>query len=96
MRNWIMQPGSMITHVESVRFGIFSALGVLSLTATLIAILYTSASAALVSPQLSFGKYEPKTMQGLVKTSYANSNYGEKICYSPISGEYRNPRGGLL
>lgn len=84
MRNWIMQPGSMITHVESVRFGIVSLLGILAMLAALVSLLYTSASAALVSPQLKFGDYESKTMQGLVRTSYANPTYNEAQCQTPV------------
>jgi len=79
-----MQPGSMITHVESVRFGLFSLLGILAMLAAWVSMLYTSASAALVSPQLKFGDYEPIALQGLVKTSYANADYTESICYTPI------------
>lgn len=74
----------MVTHVESVRFGLFSILGILAMIAAWVSMLYTSASAALVSPQLSFGDYEPITLQGLVKTSYANAAYTESICYTPI------------
>lgn len=47
MRSWIMQPGSMITHWESVKYGALTFLGMVSLTAALLAMLYTSASEAL-------------------------------------------------
>ena len=47
MRNWVMQPGTMITHWESVRFAGSTPLGVITLVATVMAILYTTASDAL-------------------------------------------------
>lgn len=43
MRTWIMQPGTMLTNWESVRYAGISMLGLVSLLATLAAILYTSA-----------------------------------------------------
>ncbi|KAK5001458.1 hypothetical protein LTR28_012622 [Elasticomyces elasticus] len=47
MRAWIMQPGTMITHWESVRYAAISVLGVVSLLAAVCAMLYTTASDAL-------------------------------------------------
>jgi hypothetical protein len=47
MRGWIMQPGTLITHHESVKYAALTFLGVISLTATLFAMLYTTASDAL-------------------------------------------------
>lgn len=47
MRAWVMQPGTMITHWQTVRYAAFSFLGVVSLFAALTAMLYTTASDAL-------------------------------------------------
>lgn len=47
MRAWIMQPGTLITHWEAARYAAFTTLGVMALTATLIAMLYTTAADAL-------------------------------------------------
>ena len=47
MRSWIMQPGTMITHFESVKHAGLTYLGVIALLAALMAMLYTSASDAL-------------------------------------------------
>lgn len=47
VRSWIMQPGSMITHWDSVRYAGWTFLGSTALTATIIAMLYTTASDAL-------------------------------------------------
>jgi hypothetical protein len=47
MRTWIMQPGSLIVHWETVRYSALTILGVITLTATLVAMLYTTAAEAL-------------------------------------------------
>jgi len=47
MRSWIMQPGTVITHYETVRFAALTFLGALSLTAAIMAMLYTTAAQAL-------------------------------------------------
>jgi len=47
MRTWIMQPGSMIVHWESLRYSGWTILGAITLTATIVAMLYTTAAEAL-------------------------------------------------
>ena len=47
MRAWIMQPGTLITHWETVRYAALTFLGMVSLTAALMAMVYTTASDAL-------------------------------------------------
>ena len=47
MRSWIMQPGTMITHWETVRYAAFSFLGGLAMLTALMAMFYTTASDAL-------------------------------------------------
>lgn len=47
MRTWIMQPGSMIVHWETLRYSALTFLGAMTLTATIIAMLYTTAAEAL-------------------------------------------------
>lgn len=49
MRSWIISPGTLLTNWESVRYAAISTLGLISLLATVAAILYTSA----VSQRLS-------------------------------------------
>jgi len=53
MRSWIMQPGTMITHGETVRYAAVSVLGVIALTAAFMAMFYTTASDALGKKILS-------------------------------------------
>jgi hypothetical protein len=55
MRNWIMQPGSLITHYETVRFAALTFLGVIALTVTILATLYSTAASALGKFQHDFG-----------------------------------------
>lgn len=47
MRAWVMQPGTLLTHFQTVRYAGFTILGALSLIAALTAMLYTTASDAL-------------------------------------------------
>lgn len=84
MRTWIMQPGSIITNFQTLRYAAFTVLGAVSLTATLAALLYTTAADALVAPQLRFSKWEPKLMQGPVMTSFGNAQFLQAQCPTPI------------
>lgn len=47
MRAWIMQPGSMLVHWETVRYSALTFLGLIALSATFVAMLYTTAAEAL-------------------------------------------------
>jgi hypothetical protein len=47
LRSLVMQPGRLITHLSSFRYSMTSILGALTLLATLLALLYTTASEAL-------------------------------------------------
>ena len=75
----------MISHWESVRYAGKTVLGVAALLATLMAILYTTASDALVTPVLQLGKPRHRLIYGKVSTSFANSNYIMDQCKTPIS-----------
>jgi hypothetical protein len=74
----------MITHYETVQFAALSFLGMLSLTVAVFAMLYSTAASALVAPSLKFGGWDNKLMYGLVKTSFANVNYMQDTCPTPI------------
>lgn len=82
MRNWVIQPGSLITHGESFRHAGLTLLGALTLTATIAATFYTTASDAMVAPKLKYGDWEHKELSGHVLTSYANAQYVGKTCPS--------------
>lgn len=45
---------------------------------------YTTASDALVSPHLKYGKWEDKLLYGLVQASYANPEFIKQKCPTPI------------
>lgn len=82
MRNWVIQPGSLITHCESVPYAAVTVLGALSLTASVVAMFYTTASDAMVAPKLKFGAWETVALQGHVRASYANAGYVKRVCPS--------------
>ncbi|GAB7359653.1 hypothetical protein MBLNU230_g6832t1 [Neophaeotheca triangularis] len=93
MRTWIMQPGSLFTNFESVRYAGLSLLGLIALSSTLTAMLYTTASNALVQPQLKWHVTRGREMAGLVKTQFANPSYIQKECKSPVP-ESADPEEG--
>lgn len=80
MRNWVIQPGSLITHFETIPYAGLTILGALSLTATLAAIFYTTASDAMVAPKLKYGHWENKELSGFIMSSYGNSEYIKETC----------------
>ncbi|KAG4288381.1 hypothetical protein FPRO06_06033 [Fusarium proliferatum] len=80
MRNWVIQPGSLITHFETLPSSSLTLLGMLSLTATIAAAFYTTASDAMVSPKLKSGSWEHKELVGYVRASYANAAYVREDC----------------
>jgi hypothetical protein len=85
MRTWVIQPGSMLTHWQTLRYAGWTFLGVLSFVAALGAILYTTASDALVSPKLKYSDWTNMQMQGRVRTSYANPIFISDNCQTPIT-----------
>jgi hypothetical protein len=87
MRSWIVQPGTMLSRWESVRYAGVSTLGLISVASALFAMLYTSASTGLVQPQLKFGKWKEKEMYGYVETKFANDLHIQKGCFTPITEE---------
>ncbi|KAH7121952.1 hypothetical protein B0J13DRAFT_648804 [Dactylonectria estremocensis] len=80
MRNWVIQPGSLVTHFETLPSSALTLLGALCLTATFASAFYTTASDAMVSPKLKYGKWESKELSGFVRASYANTAYVASDC----------------
>jgi len=87
MRTWVIQPGFMITHWQHLKHVGFSFLGAITLFAAFIAMFYTTASDAIVSPHLKFGGWENRVMRGLAQASYANINFITEQCETPITLE---------
>jgi hypothetical protein len=85
MRLWIMQPGSLITHWETVRYAGWTALGAITLHATLSATFYTTAAEALVAPKLTFGASKSQVLGGPVHAYFSNSTYLMDQCKSPVT-----------
>ncbi|KAH8162272.1 hypothetical protein CIB48_g5983 [Xylaria polymorpha] len=89
MRNWVIQPGSLITHWENIPSAATTFLGVLTLIATICSLFYTTASDAMVSPKLARQGWAMRDLKGLVKTSYANPFYVSDACQTPLR-EFRD------
>ena len=91
MTGWITQAGTWITHWKSARYAVRTLLGAAALQATVTALLYTTASNALVSPKPHFLK-ERKDIYSTVLTSFANLSSVTDQCISPI-GPQQDPYG---
>ena len=87
LRQWIMQPGSIITHWEAVRYSALTVLGALTLFATLISMIYTTAADALVAPKLKYGGNDRRLLVGEVKTIFGNQSYQIDHCKTPVDTE---------
>ncbi|KAK1142453.1 hypothetical protein N8T08_007815 [Aspergillus melleus] len=87
MRTWIMQPASMIIHSQALRYSALTLLGMLTLTATIVAMLYTTAAEALVSPKLLQGPYEDRTLTGNVTAKFAWPDDMRNHCETLITND---------
>ncbi|KAH0544753.1 hypothetical protein FGG08_001120 [Glutinoglossum americanum] len=87
MRSWISEPGTILSEWNRVRTAGLSVLGMLCLVATVIAMLYTSAANALVSPKLRAITMPSYQLYGLVKTQFANSPFIESQCLTPMKSD---------
>ncbi|KAG6024121.1 hypothetical protein E4U19_003959 [Claviceps sp. Clav32 group G5] len=90
MRNWIIQPGSLLTHWETVKYAGLTPLGVLTLIATITSMFFTTASDALVSPKLMYGDWEPQNLTGSFDSLYANVDYIKNNCPDMFGSIPRN------
>lgn len=84
LRQWVQQPGTLFTHWQSVRHATIY-LGTATIAATILSLLYTTASDALVAPKLKFDGEQMRTLQGEVKTMFVNNSYQVEHCKTPIS-----------
>ncbi|KAK3945909.1 hypothetical protein QBC46DRAFT_402992 [Diplogelasinospora grovesii] len=85
MRNWVVQPGLMITDGAALKYTVKTALGFICIVATFAGTLYTTASDALVSPKLKFGAWEPTVLQSYAMASYGNLPFVREQCETPIN-----------
>ncbi|KAH7067989.1 hypothetical protein BKA63DRAFT_103651 [Paraphoma chrysanthemicola] len=72
MRSWILQPGTLLTQWRGVRVAGLSVLGVLSVVATLLTLLYTTAAGTLVQPQLRLAPDENRVFKERAVTDFHN------------------------
>lgn len=84
MRNWAIQPGFMITHYENFKYTGRTMLGAFALIGAIVSMFYTTASDAVVSPHLKFGRAKDHVLYGLVKTNYANLSHVALACPGPV------------
>jgi len=87
MRGWLLQPFTLLSRWESVRYAGITGLGLISIASALFAMLYTPAAAALVQPQLKFGGWQENLIEGRVRTSFGNVQYIKANCYTPVTPE---------
>ncbi|KAI1341730.1 hypothetical protein F5Y15DRAFT_413658 [Xylariaceae sp. FL0016] len=81
MRNWVNQPGAMITHCQGLPFAGISLLGVLTILSTIGTLAYTSSCYNLITPRLRPSKWNQNgLLYPRVRTSYANVPYIEAAC----------------
>jgi hypothetical protein len=80
MWRWVVQPGTLVTQPEIVKYAGLSFLGVLTLLSTILSTLYVTAATALVQPVLKQSDWNSKTMVGSVKTDFTNEHYMRSLC----------------
>ncbi|KAG5925657.1 hypothetical protein E4U42_004087 [Claviceps africana] len=95
MRNWVLQPGSLMTHCETIPYAGGTVLGALTLTATVMAMFYTTASDAMVAPKLMNSDWQARLLSGPVAASYANVYYMKNTCPDMFSSNPRVPDNDL-
>ncbi|RMZ90471.1 hypothetical protein DV736_g2313, partial [Chaetothyriales sp. CBS 134916] len=94
MRQWVTQPGTLITHLHFLRYAALTLLGALVLLATVAGTFYTTAAEALVAPKLKFGPTQHRVLGGTVAASFANSPFLQDSCQTPINIESNDPDEG--
>ncbi|KAF4458736.1 mcm2 3 5 family [Fusarium albosuccineum] len=84
IRNWVIQPGTILTHFGTLLIAGQTLLGVLSLIALMATMLYTTASEALVSPKLKYGAWEDRELTVPVHSYYASFFYAGRRCNGDV------------
>lgn len=73
----------MFTNIKAMKKVGFSPLGVACILATLVAVLYTTASDALVAPKLIWGNADMMVMKGYAQAQYSDVKFVMKNCLMP-------------
>lgn len=92
MRYWIIQPSLIFTRAGDVRHAGTNALGIFTILTALSVLFFTSASDALVSPNLKSGKWERTILKGGLQTFYGDAIYASTLCRTPLGSEM-DPEG---
>ncbi|KAK8049203.1 hypothetical protein PG994_010933 [Apiospora phragmitis] len=95
MRNWAIQPGTLVSHCETIPSAALTLPGILTILATAASMVYTTASDAMVTPKLKFGPWEQRGLGGWVETSYANPQYIKSTCNTPIPASLDELNAGV-
>ncbi|KAK3403451.1 hypothetical protein B0T20DRAFT_26634 [Sordaria brevicollis] len=83
MKNWVVSPGLMFTNIKTWAKVGFTPMGFLCMVATLVAVLYTTASDALVAPKLKWGDPEKMVLKTYAMSSYGNVSFVKESCHLP-------------
>ncbi len=67
-----------------MRYAGTTILGAVCFAASIAAAFYTTASDAMVSPKLMYGNWEQRILQGYVRSSYANPQFVQESCATPL------------
>lgn len=59
----------------------------MTLISTIVVMFYTTASDTMLRPKLQFSKWEHMHLNSTIYASYANTNYVNNTCTTPISVE---------
>ncbi|ROV96279.1 hypothetical protein VMCG_07717 [Cytospora schulzeri] len=94
MRTWITQPGNLLANGYTLRYTGHTLLGILTLIATMVAMLYTTASDTMVRPKLRFNGWENRELKGYVLASYANPVHVMNTCATPITNALDSKSAG--
>lgn len=83
----LKQPGNLLANGYTLRYTGHTLLGILTLIATLVAMLYTTASDTMVRPKLRFSGWQDRELTGYVLASYSNPAHVMNNCATPISAQ---------
>ena len=85
LKSFLSQPGSMLTNWPAVVEAGPSFLGVTTILAVFVAVLYTTASDALVSPRATMKSPYMLSVPATVRTGFVNNTYVQSSCPSQVS-----------
>lgn len=88
MRSWVMQPGTLVTHWENVRYSALTVVGMTALTTAWMAMLYTTAAETLGE------YYQNKDVLTRRLLTLFFSSFSQAEIWA--ARQYQNVRSGLI